>query len=112
MTYYKPASSPQLLAKRFPNREDQFVVMTRSDFLVRNSRPAGNSARMTMMTRLADNTIAKKRGDVTPATAAATKATKARGSVTLASSGAQCCGCRILISSRVWSARQLAGQLT
>ncbi len=45
---------------------------------------------MTTMTRLADNTIAKKRGDVTPATAAATKATNAKGSVTLASSDTQC----------------------
>ena len=26
VTYYKPASSPQLLAKRFPNRQDRFVV--------------------------------------------------------------------------------------
>ena len=26
VTYYKPASSPQLLVKRFPNRQDRFVV--------------------------------------------------------------------------------------
>ena len=45
MTYYKPASSPQLLAKRFPNREDRFVVMARSDFLVRAWRLANDKAR-------------------------------------------------------------------
>ena len=45
MTYYKPASSPQLLAKRFTNREDRFVVMTRSDFLVRAWKLANDKAR-------------------------------------------------------------------
>jgi cytochrome P450 len=42
------------------------------------------------MTMPADSTIAKKRGDVMPATAAATKETNAKGSATLDSSDTQC----------------------
>src|SRR5262249_16302778 len=49
-----------------------------------NRRPAGNNARTTTMTRPAENSMEKKSGDEIPATAAATRETKARGSATLA----------------------------
>jgi hypothetical protein len=52
------------------------------------------------MTRLADITIAKKRGDLIPATAAATRATKPKGSATLASSDPQW-GNFTLVSARI-----------
>jgi hypothetical protein len=32
-TYHKPANSPQLLARRFPRKEDRRVSMTLADFL-------------------------------------------------------------------------------
>jgi hypothetical protein len=56
---------------------------------------------MTTMTRPADNTIAKKSGVVIPATAAATRETKTKGSATLASSDTQCDGFVILVLSLV-----------
>jgi hypothetical protein len=52
---------------------------------------------MTTMTRPADNTIAKKSGVVIPATAAATRETKAKGTATLASSDTQSRGFVILV---------------
>jgi hypothetical protein len=52
---------------------------------------------MTTMTRPADNTIAKKSGVVIPATAAATRETKAKGTPTLASSDTQTGGFVILV---------------
>src|SRR4029453_2485228 len=48
-----------------------------------NSLPGGNSARMTAITRQAENTMAKKRGEAMPATAAATKDTKATDNTAL-----------------------------
>jgi hypothetical protein len=56
---------------------------------------------MTTMTRAAEKIIAKKRGVVMPATAAATRETKTKGSATLASSNTQCDGFVILILSLV-----------
>jgi len=49
-----------------------------------NRRPTGKSVRTTTMTRAAEKSIAKKSGDEIPATAAATRETKARGSANLA----------------------------
>jgi hypothetical protein len=53
------------------------------------------------MTRPADNTIAKKSGVVIPATAAATRETKAKGTATLASSDTQSGGFVILVLALV-----------
>jgi hypothetical protein len=43
-----------------------------------NSLPGGNRARITAITRPAEKTMAKKRGEAMPATAAPTKDTKAK----------------------------------
>src|SRR4026207_2052680 len=48
-----------------------------------NSLPGGNRARITAITRPAEKTMAKKRGEAMPATAAATKDTKAKDNTAL-----------------------------
>ena len=45
MTYHKPANSPQLLAKRFPRKEDRRVSMTLADFLTAAWKLADDTAR-------------------------------------------------------------------
>jgi hypothetical protein len=45
VTYYKPARSPQLLAKRIASRDDPSSPMTLSDFLARAWRVANDKAR-------------------------------------------------------------------
>jgi hypothetical protein len=45
VTYYKPAKSPQLLAKRIASRDDPGSAMTLSEFLARAWRAANNKAR-------------------------------------------------------------------
>jgi hypothetical protein len=46
VTYYKPkTSSPQLLAKRIPRRDDPSVAMTLSEFLAQAWRLANQKAR-------------------------------------------------------------------
>jgi hypothetical protein len=45
VTYYKPAKSPQLLAKRISDRDDPGVPMTVSQFLAKAWRLANNKAR-------------------------------------------------------------------
>ena len=54
-----------------------------------NSLFGGNRARMTAITKQADNTMAKNNGEAISATAAATKATNARDSAALPRSGNQ-----------------------
>jgi hypothetical protein len=45
VTYYKPANSPQLLAKNFPINDDRRVPISQSDFLARAWRLANDKAR-------------------------------------------------------------------
>jgi len=45
VTYYKPKSSPQLLAKRIATRDDPSVAMSLSEFLAGAWRLANNKAR-------------------------------------------------------------------
>ena len=45
MTYYKPANSPQLLARSFPRKEDRRVSMTLADFLTAAWKLANDKAR-------------------------------------------------------------------
>jgi hypothetical protein len=45
VTYYKPANSPQLLAKRFPGKDNPDAPMTHADFLARAWKLANNKAR-------------------------------------------------------------------
>ena len=45
VTYYKPAKSPQLLAKRIASRDDPGSAMTLSEFLARAWRAANDKAR-------------------------------------------------------------------
>jgi hypothetical protein len=45
VTYYKPAKSPQLLAKRFPAKDDPHAPMTHAEFLARAWKAANDKAR-------------------------------------------------------------------
>jgi hypothetical protein len=45
VTYYKPANSPQLLAKRFHNKDDSRATMTQAEFLARAWKLANDKAR-------------------------------------------------------------------
>ena len=45
VTYYKPANSPQLLAKRFPGKDDPHAPMTHAGFLARARKLANDKAR-------------------------------------------------------------------
>jgi hypothetical protein len=45
VTYYKPDRSPQLLAKRIPDRDDLRIPMRLSDFLAQAWRLANDKAR-------------------------------------------------------------------
>ena len=45
VTYYKPAKSPQLLAKRFAGKDDPHAPMTHADFLARAWKLANAKAR-------------------------------------------------------------------
>jgi hypothetical protein len=45
VTYYKPAKSPQLLAKRFPGNDDPHARLTHAEFLARAWKLANNKAR-------------------------------------------------------------------
>ena len=45
VTYYKPKTSPQLLAKRIARRDDPSVAMTLSEFLAQAWRLANQKAR-------------------------------------------------------------------
>jgi predicted alpha/beta hydrolase family esterase len=45
VTYYKPAKSPQLLARGIPSKNDPFAIMTSSEFLAKAWREANNKAR-------------------------------------------------------------------
>jgi hypothetical protein len=45
VTYYKPAKSPQLVAKRMSDRDDPRVAMRLSEFLARAWRLANDKAR-------------------------------------------------------------------
>jgi hypothetical protein len=45
VTYYKPANSPQLLAKNFPKADDGRVPMTQAEFLARAWMLANDKAR-------------------------------------------------------------------
>jgi hypothetical protein len=45
MTYHKLASSPQLLARSFPRKEDRRVSMTLADFLTAAYKLANDKAR-------------------------------------------------------------------
>ncbi|MBK5198717.1 MAG: hypothetical protein JJE37_10635 [Methyloceanibacter sp.] len=45
VTYYKPAKSPQLLAKRISDRDDPRVPMMVSEFLAAAWRAANDKAR-------------------------------------------------------------------
>ena len=45
MTYYKPANSPQLLARSFPRKEDRRVSMTLANFLTAAWKLANDKAR-------------------------------------------------------------------
>jgi hypothetical protein len=45
VTYYKPANSPQLLAKDFPYDDDQRTGLTQAEFLARAWRLANDKAR-------------------------------------------------------------------
>jgi hypothetical protein len=45
MTYHKPANSLQLLARRFPRKEDRRVSMTLADFLTTACKLANDKAR-------------------------------------------------------------------
>ncbi|MGO8841494.1 MAG: hypothetical protein ACLQF1_10270 [Methyloceanibacter sp.] len=45
VTYYKPANSPQLLAKRFRGKDDPHARLTHAEFLVRAWKLANDKAR-------------------------------------------------------------------
>ena len=45
VTYYKPANSPQLLAKNFPHNDDGRTELKQADFLARAWRLANEKAR-------------------------------------------------------------------
>ena len=45
VTYHKPASSSQLIAKRFSRKEDRRVSMTLADFLTSACKLANDKAR-------------------------------------------------------------------
>ena len=45
VTYYKPEKSPQLLAKRIPDKDDLRIAMTLSEFLAKAWRLANDKAR-------------------------------------------------------------------
>jgi hypothetical protein len=45
VTYYKPANSPQLLAKRFPGKDDPRARLTHAEFLARAWKLANDKAR-------------------------------------------------------------------
>jgi hypothetical protein len=45
VTYHKPANSPQLLARKFPRKEDRRVSMTLADFLTAAWKLANEKAR-------------------------------------------------------------------
>ena len=45
VTYYKPANSPQLLARRISDQDDRRVPMTLSEFLARAWKAANTKAR-------------------------------------------------------------------
>jgi hypothetical protein len=45
VTYYKPSNSPQLLAKRFPGKDDPHARMTHAEFLAQAWKLANDKAR-------------------------------------------------------------------
>jgi hypothetical protein len=45
VTYYKPSKSPQLLAKRFPGKDDPHARLTHAEFLARAWKVANRKAR-------------------------------------------------------------------
>jgi hypothetical protein len=45
VTYYKPANSPQLLAKRFPGKDDPHARLTHAEFLAQAWKLANDKAR-------------------------------------------------------------------
>lgn len=45
VTYYKPEKSPQLLARRIPDKDDLRIAMTLSEFLAKAWRLANDRAR-------------------------------------------------------------------
>jgi hypothetical protein len=45
VTYYKPSNSPQLLAKRFPGKDDPYARLTHADFLAQAWKLANDKAR-------------------------------------------------------------------
>jgi len=45
VTYYKPANSPQLIAKNFPYDDDRHTELTQAEFLARAWRLANDKAR-------------------------------------------------------------------
>ena len=44
VTYYKPDTSPQLLARNFPSKDDSRAPMTQADFLAHACRMANDKA--------------------------------------------------------------------
>ena len=45
VTYYKPNNSPQLLARKFPSKDDSGAPMTQAEFLAQAWRLANEKAR-------------------------------------------------------------------
>ena len=45
VTYYKPDNSPQLLARKFPSKDDGSAPMTQAEFLAQAWRLANKKAR-------------------------------------------------------------------
>ena len=45
VTYYKPDNSPQLLARKFPSKDDSSVPITQAEFLAQAWRLANAKAR-------------------------------------------------------------------
>jgi hypothetical protein len=45
VTYFKPANSPQLLARNFPRDDDSRIPMTQAEFLTRAWKLANDKAR-------------------------------------------------------------------
>jgi hypothetical protein len=45
VTYYKPSNSPQLLAKRFPGKDDPTARLTHAEFLAHAWKLANDKAR-------------------------------------------------------------------
>jgi hypothetical protein len=45
VTYYKPDNSPQLPARKFPNKDDRSAPMTQAEFLLQAWRLANEKAR-------------------------------------------------------------------